>query len=144
MKTKTILLIAFVIFSLSLTAQRRECRKEQIKSQKVAFITEKLNLSVEEAQKFWPVYNEYQNINDKLHLEKRAIIRNYETNSNSLKENELLEMYNKLIELDKEQLEAEIKYQKQLLNVLPVSKIMELKTVDREFKHQLIHKLRHQ
>ena len=34
-------------------------RGENIESLHTAFITEKLNLSPEEAQKFWPVYNQY-------------------------------------------------------------------------------------
>ena len=33
--------------------------KEKIRAYKVAFLTEKLNLSAKEAQKFWPLYNEF-------------------------------------------------------------------------------------
>lgn len=35
-------------------------REERIKALEVAFISRKLQLNAEEAQKFWPVYNEYK------------------------------------------------------------------------------------
>ncbi len=36
-----------------------EIRAEKIQSLKIAFITQKLQLTPDEAQKFWPVYNQY-------------------------------------------------------------------------------------
>jgi len=36
-------------------------RREKVKALYVAFITQKLNLTSDEAQKFWPVYNQYDN-----------------------------------------------------------------------------------
>ena len=35
-------------------------KRERIEALRVAFITQKLNLTPDESQKFWPVYNEYQ------------------------------------------------------------------------------------
>lgn len=43
-------------------ADRKEMlqeRKDKIKSLKIAFISQKLALTSEEAEKFWPVYNKY-------------------------------------------------------------------------------------
>ena len=36
-------------------------RRDNIEALHTAFITEKLNLSRDESQKFWPVYNDYRN-----------------------------------------------------------------------------------
>jgi hypothetical protein len=38
-----------------------ETRAEKIEALKIAFITQKLQLTTDEAQKFWPVYNQYEN-----------------------------------------------------------------------------------
>ena len=38
----------------------KENRSEKIQALKIAFITQKLELSADEAQKFWPVYNRYE------------------------------------------------------------------------------------
>ena len=48
-----------LIFAFPLSAQDKQ-RSEQIESVKVAFITQKLDLNSSEAEKFWPVYNNYQ------------------------------------------------------------------------------------
>lgn len=61
-----IVLFVLTVFGFSLHAQEKdqyikmEQNKEKIEAQKVAFITNKLDLSVEEAEKFWPVYNNYK------------------------------------------------------------------------------------
>ena len=60
-------LLVIILFTGSLTlikAQDRqdikEGRSEKIQSLKIAFITQKLELTADEAQKFWPVYNRYE------------------------------------------------------------------------------------
>jgi Tfp pilus assembly protein PilZ len=45
-------------YSVAALSQNND-KKETIESFKVAFITQKLNLTTKEAQLFWPVYNEY-------------------------------------------------------------------------------------
>ena len=69
MKLKSgILLTLLASISLSLNAQgpgmsRNNPQRpnvERVKAIRVAVLTEKMNLSTEEAEKFWPVYNEYE------------------------------------------------------------------------------------
>ena len=60
---KYILILFVMIGSFSgLKAQDGdETRAEKIQALKIAFITQKLQLTADEAQKFWPVYNQYDN-----------------------------------------------------------------------------------
>lgn len=51
-------------------AQKKGDPKEKIKQLRVAFYTEELNLSVEEAQQFWPIFNKYS---DQLETLERAM-----------------------------------------------------------------------
>ena len=53
-------LAAFALFSLNSNAQPKEHNNwhERMMSEKIAFITSELDLSPEEAQVFWPVYNQ--------------------------------------------------------------------------------------
>jgi hypothetical protein len=44
----------------------------RVESLKIAYLTKKLNLSTEEAQKFWPIYNKYAEEIRKARLEARA------------------------------------------------------------------------
>ncbi len=40
-------------------AQQQQSKQERLQALKVAFITKELKLTTEEAQQFWPVYNQY-------------------------------------------------------------------------------------
>ena len=63
-KMKTITCIVFIIsFSIFSFAQPN---RDKIKTLKIAFITEKLDLSEKEAQQFWPVYNAFEEEHFKL------------------------------------------------------------------------------
>lgn len=56
--------------------------KEKVKQMKIAFITEKLDLSVEESQKFWPIYNELENEKESLKAETKEIEQRINSKSN--------------------------------------------------------------
>ena len=62
---KHFLTILFLICTLSLSSQESNLTQDsdgsRIEALKIAYITKKLNLSPDEAQKFWPVYNNYAN-----------------------------------------------------------------------------------
>ncbi|MCB0665633.1 MAG: hypothetical protein KDC80_07420, partial [Saprospiraceae bacterium] len=45
-----------LVSCIGLLAQERPVQ-ERIEAQRVAFITQRVNLSPEEAQQFWPIYN---------------------------------------------------------------------------------------
>ena len=46
-------------------------RREKFNSMKIAYFTEELELTSAEAEKFWPVYNEYEKKKSALHWERR-------------------------------------------------------------------------
>jgi hypothetical protein len=61
---KHLLTILFLICTLSLFSQQNnpdETDGSRIEALKIAYITKKLNLSPDEAQRFWPIYNNYAN-----------------------------------------------------------------------------------
>ena len=63
---------------MSLMAQppKRKGMKDKIRTLKVEFITEKLNLSSVEAEKFWPIYNVFDKTYMKLKHEKLRGLKN--------------------------------------------------------------------
>ena len=62
---KQFILITALFFGcfsfVSAQNESKEKRSEKIQALKIAFITQKLELTSDEAQKFWPVYNRYEN-----------------------------------------------------------------------------------
>ena len=60
MKKKTVyFLVMFSLMSYLCGAQDSLRRESAIESLKIGFITKRISLTPEEAQKFWPVYNKY-------------------------------------------------------------------------------------
>ena len=62
--TALALLLAISFFDVNAQEYNRERdleqKKERFEAQKVAFITDRLDLSSAEAEKFWPIYNKYK------------------------------------------------------------------------------------
>jgi hypothetical protein len=57
---KIILFILYTGLAFSGMAQGEQRELGRLQSYKIAFLTRKLNLSPEEAQRFWPIYNKYE------------------------------------------------------------------------------------
>jgi hypothetical protein len=57
---KRFLLLSFFVITVSVSLAQNGNRKlEPLEPLKIAYITKRLDLSPEEAQKFWPIYNQY-------------------------------------------------------------------------------------
>ncbi len=59
MKLKYIIPV-FFLFAITAFGQGNKEKREQVKALKVSYFTTELNLSSDEAAKFWPVYNDYE------------------------------------------------------------------------------------
>ena len=57
---KKLIIILFFLFPLLALAQNPRLGEEKIEATKIAFFTQKLSLSSDEAKIFWPIYNDYQ------------------------------------------------------------------------------------
>jgi len=102
--------------------------ENRIKSLKIAHLTERLNLSSEEAAKFWPIYNQFED--KKLALQKElskleVSLEMDEKEANAFIQKSL-ENAQKLVDLRKEQLNA-------LKGVLSTQQLAMLQISDRDF-----------
>ena len=118
-----------------LIAQDRREHYERIETIKVAFITKKVDLTPEEAQKFWPVYNNYQKELMEL-MKKRREDRQKTDIAPNDKINADLTYESKMLDLKK-------KYKKIYLKAIPAEKVLLLYQAEREFREHLIKQLNH-
>jgi len=131
---KWILILLVLAISTGSFAQRHcKMNRERIKAQRIAYITQDLNLTVTEAQAFWPVYNKYTNALENLRRENHQRIRNASKENSNYKE--ILEK--QYLSFDKE---AKIKkeYQKALEKILSPEKIIKLYQSEGNFRRKLI------
>lgn len=128
-------IIFILMLSTSLFAQSKSERYEQIETIKVAFITKKLDLSSEEAQNFWPIYNNYQKELMLLMKKRREERLRTDIEPND-KINLDLSYESKMLDLKK-------KYKKLYSKAIPAEKILLLYQAEREFREHLIKQLNH-
>lgn len=143
MKTTIVYLLTFVIvscatFSAYAQPEKFQEKKEHIEALKASFITQKLNLTKEEAQKFWPVYNEYQDAKDALHKEQREEFKNYKDRFDQLSEKELTEFVDKQIIYRQRELDIDKKYHAEFKGTLPIVKVALLYRAEQEFRREVL------
>lgn len=140
---KTFYTFILLFFSLALLAQKgHECKhKEQIKAQKVAFLTQKLDLSVNEAQQFWPLYNEYEKKREELLNQEKDILKKMD-NPETLSDKELTELADNYITIEQNQAKLAFDYHNKFKKVLPPKKLLILYNSEKLFKRELLRQLR--
>ena len=136
---KTILTLLFIAFTVTAFTQNGE-RKEQIKSLKIAFITEKLELTEAEAQKFWPIYNAHELEMEMLRINGREKRRNL--NLETLTEEKAVIALQDLMTFENEQHKLREDFIKSLMTAIPAKKIILLKVVEDQFKKRMLEELK--
>jgi hypothetical protein len=119
-------------------------KKEQIKSLKVAFITSELSLTSEEAAKFWPLYNAYE---DKQHDIKKQKLKGYidrmdNESLDKLSDKEAANMLSQMESSEDELYQAKKKFVASLKGVISPLKILKLKKAEENFNRKLLQQYR--
>ena len=117
--------------------EQRAKMQERIEAQRVAFITQKLDLTPDEAAKFWPLYNEFK----KLQKTKRAEIMPGKP-LKELNDSEAEKLIEKRLTMEEKMIEIKRDYFKKLKEVIPTTKIALLFQIEMEFNREILEKLR--
>lgn len=116
--------------------------KEKIMSEKIAFLTMEMGITPEEAQVFWPVYNQVDKERDEAI---RSVFRSYKAVEDAVAagkgEKELNKLLDEYLAALKAQGEVEQKAHKEYAKVLPVEKLAKLYVAEEKFRRQHIRKL---
>ena len=134
--TLTLLFVAIVMNAFS---QGKETR-QRIKSLKIAFITEKLELTETEAQKFWPIYNAHESNNHDLRQQSRQNRKNVDLESMS--ETDAKNLIGKMLILEQRKLEIRKQFTTDLMTVIPAKKVILLKISEDEFNKRMFNEMR--
>ncbi|WBU88745.1 hypothetical protein [Cellulophaga omnivescoria] len=141
MKNKTRNIVTILFFLIGTTffyGQNNDW--EKIKSLKVAFFTEQLELSSDEAKGFWPVYDDFEKELHKLYDDRRELKKKYNYNNLSEKDSKhLLETY---LEFEKQKVEITKKHYAKISKVLSYRKTYKLARLEEDFKRRLIREYR--
>ncbi len=144
MKLPYIILILLVVTSLGgLKAQQTDKQfVNKIQSQRIAFFTQRMEITPAEAQKFWPIYNEYTKKKNAITAEKNKLTKFYKASSATMTENDVDVTIQKYINLTKQETELLEDYNKKFRSVLPAHKVMKLYLAEFEFREWLLKQIR--
>ena len=137
---------AAIIFACtSLTANaHKKCDKdwkEKMQSEKIAFLTMEMDITPEEAQEFWPVYNQVEKEKDAAFEE---VIKTYKALNEAVEKgnsSDVPKLLDKYLEAQDKLRAVESKAPAEYRKVLPVEKVARLYVAEEKFRRQHIRKL---
>jgi hypothetical protein len=100
---------------------------------KEAFISRQLDLTKAQADKFWPLYRQYQN--DLIEVRRLKRLNNSDAQANGV------EQVKKDLEYDTQLVNIRKHYNEEFLKVLPPEKVSQLIKAERAFNDELVRKL---
>lgn len=136
---KTLLLLFVMTSSFWGISQSPEA-KQKIEAARIALITERLELTPEQAEKFWPVYREYGMKQREIRQDFDQQRKTFDPNKASEEENKkMLEMATKVKE---RQLKLEREYSDRILKVINTRQLNNLRKAENDFKEMLLKRIR--
>jgi len=117
---------------------RGEAARKKIKAAKKQFLTEELALSEEQAVKFWPIYDAFENEMEANHRNIKALKKGFNAKSDAQLEQDL----NQFFKFKQEEIEIEKKYFKKFQSAITSRQIAVLYKSEQEFKRIILQKIR--
>ena len=132
--------LCLTIFALLIgAASVAQPERDKVTALRMAFISKRLDLTATESEKFWPVYNEYQ---DKLKVLKRNLRNSYRTRMDRLGDQEAEELYQ--LEIVTRQAETDLykDYAARMRGAIGTRKLARLHMAEEEFRKELINTIK--
>lgn len=144
------ILTLVVVLTISVVSfaqeQQRETNSkkyfERIQSEKVAFFTSELDLTPEEAQMFWPVYNMYSKEKAQSHFNTMNLFKEMNSCDEKLSDSDRERRIDAYVKALDEESQILAKYNKEFKAVLPMKKVSKLYWAEESFRMKMINGLR--
>jgi Spy/CpxP family protein refolding chaperone len=133
-------LLIFFCLSLTSFAQRPSSgARERISTAKIGLITDRLNLSTEQAPQFWATYNEYSDKKRDLRKQIRGL-RN-ETSTITSTDEQVQKSLQDMIVLRQKEVDLEKEYMNKFLKTISARQLAELYKTEQDFTKLLLERL---
>lgn len=147
MKRKIVIILSalFLFLNLAVIAQDREsheARMEKYRTEKISFLTTRLDLTPVEAEKFWPIYNQMEKERWEAQKARRDLENKVSAAEESLSDNEVIKLTRDFAGSMQKEGALITSYNEKLLKVLPPKKVLKLYKTENEFRMHMIKKYR--
>lgn len=140
MKRVTALMLLVFLFS-ALSAQNQDDRQrrfEDMKTKRAAYFTERIGLTTQEAERFWPVYNSLQNEKGKLNERTRSLFQNSKVNNKGEKIFDFEKITDEMINIRVKEATLEKTYHDKFKRVLSPEKLFKYYQAERDWGGELL------
>ncbi len=143
-KMKKSLLLVYIILLTTNTTFSQQQNRQKIKALKTAYITEALNLTPNEAEKFWPIYNMYTT---KIQAFKKSLEGGIQHKVqlaggiDFISNKETQKLIDEAILIEQQITDNKIKMVKELSKIISPKKIIQLKKSERDFNRRILREL---
>jgi Spy/CpxP family protein refolding chaperone len=117
-----------------ITDQDIELLRRDLRAQKKQIVAANLNLTTEQATKFWPVYDQYIAEQTKIHDQKYAVIKEFATSWGTISDAQAEDLTNRALAVDAQVTQLRIKYMPSFLKVLPGKQVATFFQIDRRLQ----------
>jgi Spy/CpxP family protein refolding chaperone len=121
--------------------ERRRAELEELKVRRVAFFTQAMRLSADEAKAFWPLFNELQDKKFELNQQLRRALSAFSGNERGRRnrtENEYKEMVNLVIQHRLKEAKLDEEYIAKFAGVISYEKIYRYQQAELQFARQML------
>ena len=144
MKTNRIIRLSLSILMLLPVALLAQDRKDKIETMHIAYLSQRLNLTSAEAEKFWPIYNEFRAEQDKLRKERMDNMQTVRKAGgiDSMSDADVQKLVNMETEIETKQVELRKEYVVKFQQAIPLRKVAKFFVAEEEFKRYLLNELK--
>ncbi len=145
---KIINLLLVVVLSSSLAFSQGHKEKmspearEKLESQKISYITQQVDITPEQAQVFWPLYNELTKKKRAFHHEFRQLLDKLKDEAENLPEEELVKISDRTADLKVERAKMEREYYYKFKEVLSTKQLLNLNLAEKQFQNMLFRRIK--
>lgn len=116
-------------------------KKERVQQIKIAYFTQELDLSTEEAEKFWPIYNEMTEKIQEQKKKTRAATREIKNNLETMSDSEVEAKMNEALNARIKEAELQKEYLSKIGKVIGYKKAAKVVSLESQFKRELLKRL---
>jgi len=111
-----------------------ELLRQDLRSRKKQIVAENLNLTADQATKFWPLYNQYIAEQVKIHDQKYAIIKELANSWGTITDTQSIDLTNRALAVDDQVAQLRIKYVPNFTKILPGKLVATFFQIDRRLQ----------
>ena len=113
--------------------------RKKIDAARIALISERMGLTVDQAEKFWPVYHEFAGKQGELRQQLKAARRQIDPNNSNPKKDQ--ELVNLGLQIKQRGLDLEKDYSGRMMTIISAQQMLNLRGAEKEFNRMVLNQL---